>query len=169
MAPLIQLDCDLSLLSQEDTSPFHDRKIPPERRNVSFAPVVKFRLVRSRVDYRPEEIKACWYDDNEHEEIALTAQVEAELVETGILGETENFTNRGLECRTRKGMKKRRHSRDEAYYAVFQELFFQQEEQYFSEEIISYVYFECSESCAKQAQMQAKRDEVEALKIYEEN
>ena len=172
MAPLIQ-DTDISLSSQDFvfdhktiTAPLHESTINRSRR-VSFGAMVATYEVMSLVDYTHEELEASWFDRDDMRRMKENARSEAKLVDSGLLVQGTDVSIRGLESRTREGIKRKRRSRMNAYAAVFFEIDYQQQEEFFNEDLIADAYFMYSESCAMTAQMIGKRDEIEAMNIYE--
>lgn len=167
MAPLIQ-DMDLTLSSHEDLfdrktiiAPLHERP-----RRVSFGAMVATYEVMSRADYTHEELEATWFDRGEMRQMKENARSEGKLVDSGLLVQGSEVSIRGLESRTKEGMKRKRQNRMNAYAAVFFEIDCQQEEHYFDEDMIADAYFTYSEPCAMTAQMIGKRDEIEAMNIH---
>jgi len=175
MAPLAQ-DFDISLTGHDDvfdlkkipTSPLNERTITSSRR-VSFGAGVTVYKVKSRLDYRPEEFRASWYSSAEEYRMREDARSGARLLDCGLIVETEDFSIRGLESRTRKGMRRKSRNREYAYDAVFSEIGFQQQTHYHDDEVVANVYFTYSEPCAVKALASGIRDEFEAMKIYYDN
>jgi hypothetical protein len=172
MAPLIQ-DIDLYSLSHDDVfghkdivAPLHQSTMRSPRR-VSFGGMVATYEVMSRADYTHEELAASWFDRDDMRRMKENARSEAKLVDSGLLVQGPDVSIRGLESRTREGMKRKRQSRLNAYAAVFFEIDCQQEEGYCDEDLVADAYFTYSEPCAMTAQMIGKRDEIEAMNVYE--
>ena len=167
MAPLIQ-DTDLYVSSHDDVY-HHKSMIAPlhQRTNrVSFGAMVTTHDVMSRSDYTREELEASWFGRDELRRMKENTRSEGKLVEQGLLFNGPDVSIRGLESKTRVGMKRKRQSRLNAYAAVFFEIDRQLEEGYFDEELIADAYFNYSEQCAVSAQMIGKRDEIEANNVY---
>lgn len=174
MAPLIQ-DTDITLSSQDFVfdhktiiAPLHETSINRSRR-VSFGAMVATYEVMSRVDYTHEELEASWFDRDDMRRMKENARSDAKLVDSGLLVQGTDVSIRGLESRTREGIKRKRRSRMNAYAAVFFEIDCQQQEEFFDDDLIADAYFTYSEPCAMTAQMIGKRDEIEAMNIYGEN
>mmetsp|Transcript_18052 Transcript_18052/g.44920 ORF Transcript_18052/g.44920 Transcript_18052/m.44920 type:complete len:204 (-) Transcript_18052:72-683(-) len=175
MAPLIQ-DSDFHISSHDEvfgrkssTAPLHETIIVNTSRRVSFGAVVTTHEVMSRFDYTHEELEASWFDRDDMRRMKENSRSEAKLVESGLLTQGSDVSIRGLESRTREGMKRKRQSRMNAYAAVFFEIDCQQEDGFFDDDLIADAYFTYSEPCAMTAQMIGKRDEVEAMDVYDEN
>merc|ERR1712151_1472870 len=173
MAPVIQ-DYDLSLSSHDDVvdqakainTPLHDTVISSPR-SVSFGAMVSTYEVLSRNDYTYEEIEQSWFGRDDMRRMKESARSEAKLMESGLLVQSKDTSIRGLESRTRDGMRRKRQSRINAYAAVFLEIDCQDDEGYVDEELIADAYFVHSERCAMTAQMLGERDEKEAMEILQ--
>eukprot|EP00531_Pseudo-nitzschia_arenysensis_P013809 CAMPEP_0116147568 /NCGR_PEP_ID=MMETSP0329-20121206/17825_1 /TAXON_ID=697910 /ORGANISM="Pseudo-nitzschia arenysensis, Strain B593" /LENGTH=191 /DNA_ID=CAMNT_0003643507 /DNA_START=86 /DNA_END=661 /DNA_ORIENTATION=+ len=185
MAPLIQDNIDLSY-SNDDEILFSDYKSLPspplheeceatpaapvqEEKRVWFASMTIEYDVMSRYEYTREELEASWYDANEMKKIKDTARSEAKLVEAGLLVEEPNFSVRGLEAKTRKGVLRKRKRRTNAYLSVFFEIDSQIEEGYFDDELVADAYYVYSEPCAMEAEKVGKQDALDARAIYNES
>lgn len=181
MAPLI-LDFDsnydmMSLSSHHHDAidqhktgiaPLHENTITTTPRCVSFgiaAALETIHEVISRVDYTPEEIEASWFGRDDMSQMKQNAKSEAKLVDSGLLVESKDVSIRGLEGRTRDGIRRKRQNRMNAYSAVFYEVEWQKEVEFFDEDLIADAYFFYSEPCQVSAQMIGKRDELEAMDI----
>lgn len=173
MAPLIQ-DHDFSLASHGDTidepktiiAPLHEILVAKPRR-VSFGVMVASYEVMNRDDYSPEEVEATWFNREDMRRMKGSARSEARLAESGLLVQGQDVSIRGLESRTRDGMKQKRRNRMNAYAAVFFEIDCQDQEGFIDEDLIADAYFTHTEQCAMTAQMIAKRDEREAIEIFQ--
>ena len=175
MAPLIQ-DSDFYISSHDDvfgrkslTAPLHETTIVNKSRRVSFGAVVTINEVMSRFDYTHEELEASWFDREDMRRMKENSRSEGRLGESGLLTQGSDVSIRGLDSRTREGMKRKRQSRMNAYAAVFFEIDCQLEDGFVDDDLIADAYFTYSEPCAMTAQMIGKRDEVEAMDIYDEN
>merc|ERR1712196_158373 len=83
---------------------------------------------------------------------------DAKLYEKGILTESDDFSVRGLENKTRMGARNRRANRMNAYAAVFFEIECQEQDYYSDDEAIAYAYREYSEPCQSDAEEMGRRD-----------
>ena len=179
MAPLIQ-DIDLSYSDNEDdlvlysdnnykslpTPPLHQEK---EEKRVWFASMTVEYDVMNRYEYTIEERKNSWFDPTEMKTIRDAAKSEAKLVEKGLLQETADFSVRGLEQKTRRGVLRKRKRRTNAYLAVFFEIDAQNEEGFSDDELVADAYYLYTEPCAIEAEKIAQQDAAEARTIYLEN
>merc|ERR1712195_235778 len=77
-------------------------------------------------------------------------------------GDDDDVCKRGLESRTKSGMRRKKHNRTNAYAAVFLEIDYQEDEGTFDEEVIADAYFMYSDQCQVSAQIIGKQDEIEA-------
>jgi len=172
MAPLIQ-DCDFSLSSHEDAydnqkivAPLHEQPIKSTPRRVSFGAMVAVHDIMNRYDYTSEEKQTSWFDIDEMRQMKLNARSDAKLLDSGVNFQGESSSSRGLESRTQRGMKRKRRSRDNVYDAVFSEIEFQEEEQFFDDYCISDAYFAHSVPCARRARTLGELDAQEAIHIH---
>merc|ERR1719491_2923553 len=100
-------------------------------------------------DYTPEELNACWYNAGDMQRMRTSTRSDAKMIDCGLLIVDNRTTSlRGLESRTREGMLRKKVRKLEAYAAVFSEIEFQQEEEFFDDELIADAYFTYSEPCA---------------------
>merc|ERR1711877_94986 len=83
---------------------------------------------------------------------------DAKLYEKGILTESDDFSVRGLENKTRMGARHRRANRMNAYAAVFFEIECQEQDYYSDDEAIAYAYREYSAPCQSDAEEVGRRD-----------
>ena len=179
MAPLIQ-DIDLSYSDNQDdlvlysdnnykslpTPPLHEEK---EEKRVWFASMTVEYEVMNRYEYTTEERKNSWFDPSEMKTIRDAAKSEAKLVEKGLLQETADFSVRGLEQKTRRGVLRKRKRRTNAYLAVFFEIDTQNEEGFSDDDLVADAYFLYTEPCAIEAEKIARQDAAEARTIYLES
>ncbi len=177
MAPLIQ-DIDLSysdndvvLYSDNNykslpaAAPLHEEQQKEEKR-VWFAAMTVEYDVMNRYEYTPEELQASWFDATEMKTIKDTAKSEAKLLAKGLLQETPDFSIRGLEQKTRKGILRKRKRRSNAYMAVFFEIDAQHEEGICDDELVADAYYMYTEPCAIEAGNIAQQDAADARAIY---
>ena len=179
MAPLIQ-DIDLSYSDNQDdlvlysdnnykslpTPPLHEEK---EEKRVWFASMTVEYEVMNRYEYTTEERKNSWFDPSEMKTIRDAAKSEAKLVEKGLLQETADFSVRGLEQKTRRGVLRKRKRRTNAYLAVFFEIDTQNEEGFSDDDLVADAYYLYTEPCAIEAEKIARQDAAEARTIYLES
>lgn len=170
MPPFVPVhESDISISSHEDafdlktiatTSVLATAIHPP--RQVSFSPMVMIVDVMSLSEYTPDEVKASWLNIDDMRRMRDEARSEAKLLDAGLLLPEKS---RGLEHRTRDGLKRKRRNRKRAYAAVFCEIEFQREEEILDEDAIADAYYACSDPCAIAAQQIGERDVLEALGI----
>jgi len=178
MAPLIQ-DTDIISLSGDDEMlfatlhescdfalPSNAAAVPQHKKQVCFGALNEVHEVMNRYDYTEEELEASWYDREDMKIMKNSAKSDARLYDTGVLQPSADFSERGLEHRTRQGLKSKRNNRLNAYAAVFFEIDFQFEGGFVDDDAIADCYFEQSEACQMAAEKLARRDEIEAQKVY---
>eukprot|EP00535_Pseudo-nitzschia_heimii_P004112 CAMPEP_0197184232 /NCGR_PEP_ID=MMETSP1423-20130617/9526_1 /TAXON_ID=476441 /ORGANISM="Pseudo-nitzschia heimii, Strain UNC1101" /LENGTH=160 /DNA_ID=CAMNT_0042635007 /DNA_START=52 /DNA_END=531 /DNA_ORIENTATION=- len=86
----------------------------PRRRVVSFGAVNTTHEIIHRDDYTPAEISAAWYGREEMRAMKAAAKSDARLADAGEQLLPRGFTLRGLEGRTREGMRRKTRNRREA-------------------------------------------------------
>lgn len=177
--PALIRDSDASLSGHNEmldrtaimTPPHNSNTMTTIPRRVSFAAAATLYLVRSYVDYTPEELEASWFDVDERDKIMSNAIEEVMLMDYGCLvRDTPDVSRRGLQRFTREGRKTTRQNRLDAYDAVCSEIERQHKlrQQWLNDEPIANAYFTYSEPCAMTAELIGKRDEIEAWNIYNE-
>jgi hypothetical protein len=137
------------------------------RRSVSFGAVVSTYEVIHHRDLSKEEIKNAWYNREDMRQMKVQARSDAKLIGSGLTADSSNHgdddvSNRGLESRTKSGMRRKKHNRTNAYAAVFLEMDCQEEEGFFDEEAIADAYFMYSDQCQVSAQIIGTQDEIDA-------
>ncbi len=175
MAPLID-NCDLSASSQDElfgvktggVAPLHELTDCTAPRRVSFFPMSVTYEILSRDDYSPKELKASWFDADDMRRMKQDARSTAKLYRSGSLVTSENASIRGLESRTRDGMKRKREARLNTYDTVFSELDKQRKNDVYGHELVAHAYSFCSQHSARLAQRLGKQDAVEACAIHRE-
>merc|ERR1711935_714166 len=104
-----------------------------------------------------------WWSDKDMCLMKDRSKCESYLLEWGHFNhDRENVTSRGLEGRTRNGTRQRWQNRMDAWEAVFDEINWQEEEDFFDDVAIAEAYFPISEACAHEARLIAECDELEA-------
>ncbi len=76
---------------------------------------------------------------------------------------------RGLEHRTREGIKRKRTARMNSYAAVFFELSKERKDDAYAQEMVAQSYAFYNQTSVKEALRVARRDEAEAIAIYEKD
>ena len=131
------------------------------RRCVSFGAFVSTYEIIHHKDLSKEEIKSAWYNREDMRQMKVQAKSDAKLIECNN-GDDDDVCKRGLESRTKSGMRRKKHNRTNAYAAVFLEIDYQEDEGTFDEEAIADAYFMYSDQCQVSAQIIGKQDEIEA-------
>jgi len=114
-------------------------------------------------EYSNDELEASFFTVDDMIRMKEIARAEARLLDSGLLTETRI---RGLEHRTREGLKNKRQYRVGAYTAVFCEIEFQLEEEILDEDSIASAYGVYSKKAAEEAYELAKKDAFDAMNIY---
>merc|ERR1712194_453545 len=136
------------------------------RRSVSFDDNVVSTTydVESLADFTVQEIKDAWYDGHDLRRMKREVRTDARLfMESGDDLDHDIVCFRGLESRTRQGMKQKKQNRINTYTAVFLEIDFQEEVGFIDEDAIARACSIYSHACLVSAQMIAKQDEIEAI------
>lgn len=174
MAPLID-NSDLSASSQDEifdvktgSVPLHELTDCTAPRRVSFFPMSVTYGVLSRDDYSAEEFKASWFNVDDMLRMKQDARSTAKLYRSGSLVTSKNACIRGLESRTREGMKRKREARLNTYSTVFSELDKQRKNDVYAQELVAHAYSYYSQQSARLAQSLGKQDAVEACAIHKE-
>lgn len=174
MAPLID-DPDLSASSHDEifdiktgAVPLHELSDATAPRRVAFLPMSVTYNIMNRDDYSPEEFKASWFNADEMRQMKQDARSMAKRHRYGNFVTSENASIRGLESRTREGMKRKRELRLNTYATVFSEIDRQRNNEAYAQELIALAYSFYSQRSARLAQTVGKQDAVEALAIHKE-
>lgn len=167
-------DCDFSDTSQELKNPpdhiakatvrFSDEM--EQTLSVSFNPMVIIYEHIPFDDFTPEEIEASWFTSAEYKQIRESIKEDVKLMETGQLVESRH---RGLENRTKQGMRRKLYFRQKAYEAVFAEINYQYEEGILDEDTIAESYHFACRSTTAIGQKMARIDAREAIRVYRSN
>mmetsp|Transcript_2860 Transcript_2860/g.4553 ORF Transcript_2860/g.4553 Transcript_2860/m.4553 type:complete len:207 (+) Transcript_2860:368-988(+) len=136
-------------------------------RHVSFCESITESEVLNRHDYTDQELRATWYSRTELRRIKEQVRDEAKLLEAGILTESVDVSTRGLESKTREGLRRKRENRMNANSAIFFELEGQEENGVVDDEAIADVYYAYSEHCQVTAHMLGMRDSILAKEALE--
>ena len=166
-------DCDFSDTSQELKNPdpiakatvrFSDEMA--QTLSVSFNPMVIIYEHMPIDEFTPEEIEASWFTPAEYKQIRESIKEDVKLIQTGQLVESHQ---RGLENRTKQGMRRKFYFRQKAYEAVFSEIDYQHEEGILDEDTIAESYhFACRSPTVIGLKM-ARIDAREAIRVYRSN
>jgi len=143
------------------------------RATVSFDDVVSTTIydVESISDFTAQEIKDAWYNPNDLRRMRQQVRSDArQLMALSSSGDDNDndidddiLCIRGLESRTKKGLRQKKRNRTDAITAVFLEIDFQEEVGFIDEDAISRAYYEYSIQSLISAQLIAKQDELEAI------
>ena len=90
------------------------------KKSVTFSESVKVKKTIHINNYTDDEIDACWYSDEECQMTRSDVKYAIQLVGNGLLEQdTEQYSRRGVECKTRENQLRRKQLRMAAWYAVF--------------------------------------------------
>jgi hypothetical protein len=108
-------------LTEEEHDDEQDEE--PVRKEVFFSNQIRIRLTLHVRDYTQEEIEATWFSKTDFENIKADVRFDIGLLHEGTHGaqDTTSFCRRGLECRTKEGMRKRMSNKIIARNAVLDE------------------------------------------------
>ena len=172
MAPLIQAP-DVSASSHDELfdlktiiAPLNEIENTDAPRSVSFFPMSVTYDIMSKDDYSSDEFKASWFDIDDMRRMKQDARSTAKLYGSGNLVLGEDFSIRGLEHRTREGMKRKRQARLNNYAAVFFELDKQRKNDVYTQELVAHASSFYSQHSARLAQSLGKQDAAEAIVIH---
>lgn len=172
MAPLSTVDFEMSNM-QDVRSAEHSyctmpakapltRNVRP-RKSVSFHPSVSVRKTIHINNYTDDEIDACWYNDKERQDIRGDIHFVVNLISNDLLRQdTEEYSRRGIDCRTRENVARRQKLRSLAWYSVFEEQDTQFDVGIFEPECIAYAYNATSAAASEIARSTALKDELDA-------
>jgi hypothetical protein len=167
MVPLIH-DTDISISNHEDVfdkktscSPLHERTPSPR---VSFYPMTMTYDVLNLDDYSNEELNSSFYNPDDMLRMKKAVRAAGKFLANGRL--PKHVPTRGIENRTREGMKRKRQARIDTYAAVFLESDTQKKLGMYCEELIANAYSFYSETSARAARLMGKQDELEAMAIH---
>ena len=144
------------------TKPLHEKQ---EKKSVSFSKRIRVRKVISRHQYSSQEIRRCWFDEEEEFLMRKRAKMEARLLDWGHFNYKKD-TPRGLEDLTQGGSERRRRNHMDSMVAVFTEIDSQEDEGVVDEEAIAEAYSPTSKIRSLAAHLLARKDADEAKKIF---
>ena len=150
-----------SLSSIQDDAIYEKPKHKPPRRRVTFASMVSVREVMNNESYTNAEREASFYTSNEKRRMRQAAKTEAVLFANGRFVVDKDSSIRGLKVGTRQEIVRKQSLRNHAYAAVlgYQYLY--------HNDAIADAYQEYSREFAMEARQVARRDEIEAWKVYD--
>ena len=129
---------------------------------VSFSDKIRVSHTISKNDYSAEEKLACWFSNEENQDIAKRCAKQIRKMERGEALLDKKYCSRGLEGHTRVGYTHKTQNRSDSIHRVLAEQDAQLRERTSDDEAISVAYREVSSSCLLWAQVQALRDQKEA-------
>jgi hypothetical protein len=125
---------------------------------VRFSEKTHVRKILSRKDFTPEEIQACWYNDEGNQRIFRYCSKEIRKMNEESKLQDKKYCSRGLESHTTVGAASKRRNVSLAINAVLDEQMIQWEEGIFDEDTIAAIYFKASSSCQLWANIVGRRD-----------
>ncbi len=134
------------------------------RKRVTFHDRTVLYDVMSHDEYTPEEVKASWYTVQEFIKMRCIIQSETRQFDAGTLPEQKK---RGVESHSKQGKRRKQSFREGTYFAVFNEIDVQEEEEIIDEVAIANAYRVHSNHAALEARKVARKDALVALKIYQ--
>ncbi len=122
-------------------------------KSVSFKEVVKAKKTIHVTNFSAEEVKSCWYTDEDFEIMKREVRFEVDLFENDCLDEKDNMRRsmRGLRMFTSAGGKLRRESKRRARNAVLKEQELQRKEGSNDPEYIAEIYAMATKRACKVA------------------
>ena len=140
------------------------RQPVPPRKRVTFHDRAMCYDVMPLDEYTPEEVKASWYTIQEFIKMRCVIQSEVKQFDAGTLSEQKK---RGVESHGKQGKRRKQRFREATYFAVFNEIDIQEEEEIIDEVAIADAYRMHSKHAALAAQKVARKDALSALRIYQ--
>jgi hypothetical protein len=111
--------------------------------SISFNPSVRVKPTIHIDEYSEEEIAASWYCEDELETIKLEVRTTLLLMANdSTMANSERLCSRGIECFTSKGRAIKKHRKEEARLAVFEEQAYQFNNDIFDPEVIADDYLD---------------------------
>ena len=146
--------------------PLTEENVQRARKTVSFSSKVHVRATLHINEYTNEEIHATWFNAGEFETIKKDVKFALDLFQAGLLDEdSESYCRRGLEYRTKIGMRRRMMNKELARSVVLDE----QERQWTfgldDAAEIARIYIAAAQHCYKSALETAFQDFEDARSI----
>ena len=133
---------------------------------VSFsATIAQVNEVMSRHDYTEEEVEATWYQKKDYKSFKRTVLTTLKLNRAGELleGGNDEYTMRGIECRTREGAAARKAIKQQVKTAVLEEQDRQrQQQQQLQADLLAMVSQQQTKDSQLEASIHGMCDELEA-------
>jgi hypothetical protein len=149
MAPLLIQFVDTETSCVESSISTQPIKVPllvssaAPKPSISFNPNVLVRLTIHIDEYSDEEITASWFCQDELKMIKSELRTTLLLMANGsTMANSERLCSRGLACFTSEGKESKKHRKEEARIAVFDEQDYQFDNDIFDPEEIANAYFE---------------------------
>jgi hypothetical protein len=153
---LFKTSCSYCSIKSESTA------ITKEEFRVRFSQKIHVQKTLPRTDYTPEEVEACWYNDEGNQRIYRHCNEEIRKMNEGCtVDEDKKYLSRGLEGHTTVGAINKKRNISLAINAVLDEQLNQWEEGIFDENAIAEVYRKASSSCQLWANIVGRRDHRE--------
>jgi hypothetical protein len=141
-----------------------------QRRTVSFAPAKAVRPTLSVIDYTPEEVKACWYEEHEYDLIIQECLKVIKKIQEGKLINARRYCVRGLDRFAAEAADRREVNKLNAYIAVLVEQDNQLRDGHCDPQEIARQYrAAASRRCQHEAQKVGERDALYVQKQLERN
>jgi hypothetical protein len=141
-----------------------------QRRTVSFAPTKAVRPTLSVIDYTPEEVKACWYDDHEYYVIIEECLKVIKKIQEGKPLNARRYCVRGLDRFTPEAADLRELNKNNTCIAVLEEQNKQLQDGHCDPKVIARQYrAAASRRCQHEAQKVGERDALYVQKQLERN
>ena len=125
-----------------------------QHKTVSFHEVVKAKKTIHISDFSAEEIRSCWYKDEDYEVMKRDVRFEVNLLENDCLVENQSMmtrTARGLEIYSSTAGQVRREIKRRARNAVLEEQRLQREEGSYDPEFIAEIYSMLTKNASQNA------------------
>lgn len=134
---------------------------------VSFAPQTQIIMALHMNDYSEEERRNTWLNAQDLEIIKCDRKSCLRIMQkTNPLVNDDEYYYRGLESKTREGLKRKRFNVADAHMTVMEEQSSQEDTGITDPEELAKAYIACSYTCADQARQRGVQDELEALSIW---
>jgi hypothetical protein len=141
-----------------------------QQRTVSFAPTTRVRPTLSVIDFTPEEVKACWFEEHEYDLIIQECLKVIKKMEEGKPINTRRYCVRGLNRFAPEAADRRELNKMNAYPAVLEEQDNQLRDGHCDPEDIAWQYRAAASSrCQHEAQQVGERDALYVQKQLERN
>ena len=137
------------------------------RKTVSFADTARARRIISLKDFKPSEIQASWYSNEEYKSIQLACVQQIAKMNAGKTLKDKKFCSRGLEGHTKIGSKTKNLIRSQSIFAVLEEQNMQYEEGFMDDVAIAEIYGKLTADSQSEARKMGLLDEQAVRKEIE--